>query len=148
MTYALRSSSRSRCSPTCGGLGGVGGMISLSRAARVPGEELSSDALSSGSVCRCLALGPGREGARLGRAAGGGVVPDVPGSRLSVIATSVVEFTSLGSLCGCNRDFADCGCTVAQVGGAALAAFGSLGGTCAAMVMGAVPTLISVAPAS
>ena len=49
-------------------------MISLSRAARVPDEGASPDALLSGSVCMSSPAGPGREGAGLGRAVGDGVV--------------------------------------------------------------------------
>ena len=127
---------------------GGGGMISLSRAARVPGEGLSSDAWSSGSVCILSALGPGREGAGPGRTAGGGVVPDVPESRLSVLAAWVVGAASLGLLCGCNSDSEDCACTVARPGGAACAALRSPRRTRGAKVGGAVATLISVAPAS
>ena len=52
------------------------------------------------------ALGPGRGGARSGRVAGGGVVLDVPESRLSVIAASVVDVALLGSVCRCNPDSA------------------------------------------
>ena len=73
-------------------------MISLSGAARVPGQGLSPDASSSGSVCMFSALGLGREGARLGRAAGGAVVQDVAESWLSVIAAPVVDVVLLGSL--------------------------------------------------
>ena len=51
MSYGLRSSTRSRWSPACGGLEGGGGMIPLSRAAMVPGERLPPDASLSGSVC-------------------------------------------------------------------------------------------------
>ena len=76
------------------------------------------------------------------------MVPDVPESRLSVISASVVGVASLGSLCGCNSDSADCACTVAQLGGAACAASGSSGRTCGTMVGGVVATLIAVAPAS
>ena len=63
-------------------------MISLSRAARVPGEGLSPDESLSGSVCMFAASVPGREGAGLGCAAGGWVVPDVPGPLLSVMLSS------------------------------------------------------------
>ena len=51
MSYAICSSCRRSGSPDCGGLWCAGGIISVSRAARVPGEEVSPDALLSGSVC-------------------------------------------------------------------------------------------------
>ena len=71
-------------------------MISPFSATRVPGRGLSPDASSSGSVCMFPALGPGREGARLGREAGGGVVPNIPEFWLSVIAGSVVDIATRG----------------------------------------------------
>ena len=120
----------------------------MSRAARMPGQGLSAEASSSGSVCMFSGLSPGREGARLGHIAGDRVAPDVPESRLSVIAASLLNVASLGSLCGRNSHSADLACTLAQVGGAVSAVLGSPGGTCAAMVGAVVATLTAVAPAS
>ena len=120
-------------------------MISLYRAARMPGEGLSPDVSSSGSVCTFSALGPGREGAGLGCAAGGGVVPDVPDPRLYVMFSLVLNAVLLGSLCVCNLDSGDCACIVARVGAAACAASGSPGGAWSATFGGAVATLASMA---
>ena len=113
-------------------------MISLSRAARMPGEGLSPDTSWLGSVCMFVVSGPEREGAGLGCAAAGGVVSEVPDPRLSVMFSSVVDVASLGSLCAC---------TVAWVGGAARAASTSPGGACLDTVGGVVATLTSVVPA-
>ena len=148
MLYALRSSSRSRWSTTFGGLVDGGGMISLSQPARLPGGGLSPDTSSSGSVCMFSALGPVREGAGLGDAAGAGVVPDLLESRLSLIAASVVGVGLPGSSCGCNTNSADRACTAARVIDAACAASGSPGWTCGSMVGGVVARLPAVAPAS
>ena len=139
MSYIIRSSSRSRWSPACRGLGCGGGMISLFRAATVPGEGLSPDVSLSGSVCTFAASGPDREDAGPGCAAVGRVVSCVPDPCLSVMFTSVVDIAPLGSLCAC---------TVALVGGAACAASGSPGGACSATVGGVVATLTSVVPVS
>ena len=114
----------------------------------MPGEGVSPDALLSGSVCMFSALGPGRKGAGLGHLAGGGVVPDVSESWLSVIAALVVGVVSPGPSCGLKTDHADRACTAAGVGNAACAAPGSPGGTCANVAAGVVATLTAAAPAS
>ena len=114
-------------------------MISLPRAARVSGEGLSPDASSLGSVCMFAASGPDCEGARLWCAAARGVVSEVPDPRLSVMASLVVDFASLGSLCTC---------TAARVGGAARAASGSPRGAGSATVGGVTAILTSVVAAS
>ena len=88
-------------------------MISLSRAARLPCEEVSPDVSLSGSVCISSALGSGRECAGLGRVAGDGVVTD---STESWIAVSVVGVASPASLCERNSDPVDRACTAARMG--------------------------------
>ena len=75
MSYALRSFSRSRWSPACGGLRGGGGM------GLFPGASMS------GSACMLAASGPDREGAGLGCAAGGGLVPEFLFSLLVDVAS-------------------------------------------------------------
>ena len=96
LQYTLRGSSSSRLSRACGDLGGGGGMISLSRAARLPGEGSSPDSSSLGPVCMCGASGLAREGAALGCAAVGGVVSEVPDPRLPVMSSSFEDIASLG----------------------------------------------------
>ena len=97
----------------------------MSRLRRVPGEGVPPEASSSGYVCLFSALGPGCQGTELGCAAGDGLVLDVPESRRSVIAASVVGVAPPGSSCGRNTDSADRAYTAARVGDAACAAAGS-----------------------
>ena len=144
--YALRSSSRPGGSHKCGGLGVGKRMIFLSRAARLPGEKVSPDALLSGSVCMSSAAGPSREGVGLGRAVGDGEVPDVAESWLFVIAASVVGVALPGSLRWRSFEPADGACIAARMQNSARAAPRLPSGTCAAMVGGAVVTLTAVAP--
>ena len=114
-------------------------MISLSRAARVSGEELSPDASSLGFVCMFAASGPDWEGAGLGCAAAGGVVSGGADPQIFVMVSSVVVVASLGSFRAC---------TVAWVGGAARAALRSPGGASSATVGGVAATVTPMVPAS
>ena len=123
-------------------------MISLSRAARVLGEGVSSDALVSGSVCMSSKAGPGSEGAGLGRAVGVRVASGTSESWLSVIASSVPGNTMPRLSCWYSTEPAKRACIVARVLNSALAASGSLSWSCAAMAAGVVVMLTAVSPVS
>ena len=143
MWYTLRSSSRPRWSPACDGLGGGGGLILLSWAARVQGEGLSPDALSSGSVCMFAAPGGDREGARLGCAAVRGVVLEVPAPRFSVMFSSVVDVASLVIVCLHRSLGGRCG--TCRLGVTGLCLFGH-GGWCHSHVDFGGPCLVAPGP--
>ena len=105
-----------------------GGMISLSRDARVPREGVSSDALLLGSVCMssvpCLGCG----GVRLWRAVGDCVALGSSNFRVFVIASSVPCSVSPLLLRWCCTELLDRACTVATVEIPARSVWGPLSG--------------------
>ena len=123
-------------------------MISLSRAARVPGQGLSPDALLSHFACMSFVAVPCRGGAVLGRAVGDGMASGFSDSGLSVIAPPVLCNVSPVLMLWRTTEPLDGACIAARVGNSARSVSGSLSRTRAVMVVDVVVTLVAVASVS